>query len=125
MLNKILAFTLLLTVSVQCFHKAFVVLNFYWNQSYIAQVLCENKDKPKLKCAGKCQLMKQLEKEEKKEQQLPNLKWDGKEQVISSRSFFASAAGVRPISLHSYNTFDEKIISQFTPSVFHPPGHLI
>jgi len=75
-----------------------------------------------MKCGGKCQLMKQMEKEEKNEQQQPNLKWDGKEQVLSSKSFFASALDVSHRILNHYNSFEEKETSQYTPSIFHPPG---
>ena len=32
------------------------------NYEYITTVLCENKDKPKLQCNGKCHLMKELAK---------------------------------------------------------------
>ena len=32
------------------------------NKKYIAEVLCENKDKPMMHCNGKCHLKKQLKK---------------------------------------------------------------
>ena len=32
------------------------------NKKYIAEVLCENKDKPEMHCNGKCHLKKQLKK---------------------------------------------------------------
>jgi hypothetical protein len=32
------------------------------NKKYIAEVLCENKDKPMMHCNGKCYLKKQLKK---------------------------------------------------------------
>lgn len=34
------------------------------NYDYISKVLCINKDKPELRCNGKCQLMKELEKQQ-------------------------------------------------------------
>ncbi len=34
------------------------------NKTYVAKVLCENKDKPQMKCCGKCYLNKQLKKTE-------------------------------------------------------------
>ena len=37
------------------------------NQDYIAEFLCINKDKPKLECNGKCQLVKELEKQQDNE----------------------------------------------------------
>lgn len=35
---------------------------FHLNKSYVALNLCENKDKPELKCGGKCHLKKQIKK---------------------------------------------------------------
>lgn len=40
------------------------MLNWKINQTEIADKLCENKDKPKLKCNGKCQLAKKLKAQE-------------------------------------------------------------
>lgn len=34
------------------------------NYDYISKVLCINKDKPEMNCNGKCQLMKELEKQQ-------------------------------------------------------------
>ena len=40
----------------------------YWvNYDYISKVLCINKDKPELKCNGKCHLMKQIAKTSEQE----------------------------------------------------------
>jgi hypothetical protein len=38
------------------------VLEYIVNYDYIANVLCENKEKPELHCNGKCHLMKELAK---------------------------------------------------------------
>ncbi len=38
------------------------VLEYVVNYEYISKVLCENKAKPKMKCNGKCHLMKELAK---------------------------------------------------------------
>lgn len=40
----------------------FPVIDYVVNYHYIATVLCENKDKPELKCCGKCHLKKELAK---------------------------------------------------------------
>lgn len=40
----------------------FPLIDYAINYDYITTVLCENKDKPKLQCNGKCHLMKNLEK---------------------------------------------------------------
>lgn len=47
------------------------VMEYVVNYDYIAQVLCENKDKPQLQCNGKCYLAKQLEKEQKERDKNP------------------------------------------------------
>lgn len=38
------------------------VVEYVLNYEYISKVLCENKDKPKMHCNGKCHLMKELAK---------------------------------------------------------------
>ena len=40
----------------------FPFLEYALNYDYISKVLCVNKNKPKLKCNGKCYLMQQLAK---------------------------------------------------------------
>lgn len=42
-------------------------VEYLLNQDYISEFLCVNKDQPKLQCNGKCYLVKQLEKQQKKE----------------------------------------------------------
>jgi hypothetical protein len=48
----------------QVFSKWLLVIDYNLNKEYIAKTLCVNKEKPKLKCAGKCQLMKKMSEEE-------------------------------------------------------------
>lgn len=51
-----------LFISVGC-RDLMTILYFYTNQSYIAQNICINKDKPEKMCKGKCFLAKQFEEE--------------------------------------------------------------
>ena len=44
-----------------------IISSFLLKNDYIATNLCENKNKPELKCHGNCYIKKQFEKEEKKE----------------------------------------------------------
>ncbi len=53
-------FLLLLT---QIFSKWLLVAEYAVNKEFIAKNLCVNKAKPKLKCHGKCQLMKKMAEE--------------------------------------------------------------
>ena len=40
------------------------LVEYVINYDYISKVLCINKDKPELRCNGKCQLMKKLQQQE-------------------------------------------------------------
>ena len=70
--KKASAFILLLIFSFQTLHAGCVTIWFFANRGYIAEKLCINKDKPTLKCHGKCYLAKKLkEAENEKQQGLP------------------------------------------------------
>lgn len=43
---------------------SFTYLHYYMDPSGFIEKLCENKDKPELKCNGKCYLMKVLQQKE-------------------------------------------------------------
>lgn len=51
--------------------KSFVTVDFYINQVDIAELFCINKEKPQLKCDGKCHLSSELSKTETQNDQLP------------------------------------------------------
>ncbi|MDP5231457.1 MAG: hypothetical protein NWQ38_13780 [Cellulophaga sp.] len=53
---------ILLTL-IMLFKPLWPIVEYVVNYDYIVNVLCENKDKPKLNCDGKCYLAKQLAKE--------------------------------------------------------------
>ncbi len=57
-----LAILLLTLLSHQSLLKLGIVAWYEWNRDYVAQTLCENRDRPQLKCCGKCYLRKQLAK---------------------------------------------------------------
>ncbi|WP_304067499.1 hypothetical protein [Pedobacter glucosidilyticus] len=73
MINRIVAFVLLLTLISTNLSRFFIYAQFKINQDQIATTLCENKGKPQLQCRGNCVLMKKLkaaeEKEHKQEQE--------------------------------------------------------
>ena len=66
MKRSIVVFFLFIFV-LQCGMKGIITTVFYFQQSTISKTLCENRDKPKMHCNGKCYLAKQLKKEEKKD----------------------------------------------------------
>jgi len=113
---------LLIAFAVQTFSRVVIVFGFYANQKTIAATLCENRDKPILKCEGKCLLAKKLLAQEKKEQQNPDRKVENKPEVLSSRSFFSVLSGsiiTEVARIFKNEPFGKPIHRSFT--VFHPP----
>lgn len=82
------ALVFLISFLFQSFSRDFIVLDYYINTAAYAKN-CVNKEKPKLECNGKCQMMKKAKEEQKKEQDNPEgtlrVKRDN---FLSSRSFF-------------------------------------
>lgn len=103
----------------QTFGKGLILAEYMLNQEYIARVLCVNKAKPELACNGQCHLMKQMEKETKKEQNGNAVK-DKYEVVIAAielQSVLQPYFTVVKIST-AYNSGSP--INPLT-AVFHPP----
>jgi hypothetical protein len=125
-MNKLILF---LTITLML-KPIFPVVDYLVNYEYISKVLCENKAKPKLKCNGKCQLMKGLAKASEEEKPINsdkknNLKQESevlfylplKEFEIENTSFQVTTTTLNNYSnLYTYlNGF----------SIFHPPTFII
>lgn len=82
MVKRIISILLLLAFLLQTFSRTAVVIEFYANQGYIAKYLCENKNKPKLKCCGKCHLRKKLKQEDSKDEENPERKLENKVEIF-------------------------------------------
>ncbi len=80
-----------------------IITAFYANQTYIANNLCENRDKPQLHCNGQCILMQKLRKAQENEKK----EVDGK---IKETSYFFTSH-----SIHLIN-------NSFTPVCAHLPN---
>jgi hypothetical protein len=66
MLNRLCIPLLCLVLLLQPVHDLLIVLQYVINKEFFATVLCINRDKPELGCAGKCQVTEQLKEKEKK-----------------------------------------------------------
>lgn len=78
----------LVAFAMQTFDKAFLVVDYFTNTKAFAKN-CENKAIPQMHCNGKCQMMKKLKQEEKKDEQNPERKTENKNEIIlSSKSFY-------------------------------------
>ena len=106
----------------QTFSHAFIVAGYYVNTTAYAKN-CENKSKPWLHCNGKCQMKKQLAEEDKNNQESPERKNDGKNEItLSSKSFFATVNVFTASAKHTYITplsMGHSVGRAF--DIFHPP----
>jgi hypothetical protein len=70
-MRSIIAILLAAAFMLQSASKLIILAHYSINKEYISKNLCENKQKPKMHCNGKCHLKKQLQKEDKKENSTP------------------------------------------------------
>ena len=121
-MHKIAAAILLLVFLGQTFDQGFCYVGYVINKAEYMRI-CENKYRPMLHCNGKCQLMKKLEAQRKKEeQQAPELKLAAKAEVISSRSSFITLApAMTTVVAREYYSENTGSPIDRPSSFFHPP----
>jgi hypothetical protein len=116
----VLVLILLTTLLAQTYNRFSIELGYLANTGSYAKN-CENKAKPAMHCNGKCQAMKKMKEEEKKDQQAPVRKSGKQEQVLSSRSFFYSLLMPVPvIAKHIFPLVQNNLLKR-SFSIFHPP----
>lgn len=126
MLRKGFAIFFLCIYSLVVLKPLFPLVDYALNKEYIAKNLCENRNKPKMNCNGKCHLMKQLKKASS---DVPS---DGnttkgnvnqEENVVHVGSAFQFKIQDSKLNIAtSYiNTFSNKLPSSYLKDIFHPP----
>lgn len=82
-MRRALALVLLFAVLLPSVSPWGTIARFHLNREYIARVLCQNRDKPRLHCDGQCYLAKKLAAEQRHRDQettervrnLPLMQW--------------------------------------------------
>ena len=117
---------LIITAFVMLTKPLWPIVDYVVNYDYIANVLCENKDKPEMHCNGKCHLTKELAKEAGAEDKNPlnsNTSKTEIPQFIISENIheyiFTSETEITSVKnigyLPNLNSF------LFIPKILHPP----
>jgi hypothetical protein len=119
-LKKIIPLFLLVGVLLQTFSTLIIIADYQLNKDFIAKNLCENRDKPQMHCNGKCHLMKQIEKDQKRDSTPVNNK------IKFQAQFFSESTSVFTYSDPSINlnqVFAYIPVSsvEHLRSIFHPP----
>ena len=124
LLSRIITAFILIVFLCETFDQSFITVLFYANQNNIAKNLCENRNKPQMHCNGKCQLQKKLN-QNNKDKQTPAKKTESRNEVLSSKSFFASIEKITLItSTRKYFIQNINHTKDQSLSFFHPPQSL-
>jgi hypothetical protein len=109
------------------FSRDFAVASYELNQKYIAEKLCENKDRPWMHCNGRCYLMNKVKQAEENEK---------KQESKDLRNSFQITWFVQTAPLQQRDTIDADIArrfvthyayaynNQYNASIFRPPKSL-
>jgi hypothetical protein len=120
--KTIAAALILLAVLAQTFSKSFIVTGYYANTQAYAKN-CENKAKPQMHCNGKCQMMKKIQAEEKKNQDGSERKTDNKIDIQfflqTTSCMGANVAVCLPNNILSY--YQNNATVERHADIFHPP----
>jgi len=121
--RKLIAVVFISAFFTQTFGKVFIVADYFTNKSKYAKN-CVNKARPKLHCDGKCQLMKKLQEEDKKDQQQPErrVEYKNENSLIDVNNFINHEPYWVALNLSFISQFlPAKILNGYNSKVFHPP----
>ncbi|PKQ60837.1 hypothetical protein BZG02_17695 [Labilibaculum filiforme] len=119
LLNKLFTYLLLFVFCFQSFEVVLITVNFKINQEFFATI-CTNKDKPEMKCNGKCHLKKQIQQHEEdtsKDKQISE-----KEYQLFFQNILITKLSNAISSSEKRLIYEEPLYSiQNTFDIFHPP----
>lgn len=113
---------LLFSLLTQNVSKLIIVINYGINKEFISKKFCVNRDKPKSCCEGKCELKKQLDEEEKKEN-LPS----GLKDKFEKQNYYSPEVKVLASRLECAKPnfiYLNRKLSSGSKQIFHPPPFL-
>ena len=104
--------------------KGALFVNYLVNQAEITKQFCENKDKPKMNCNGKCHLAKQFAKQDKQEKstsETQKFKVETLEITAQIPTTIAFIYPIKSVELANYYAFSEARSDAHLMEIFHPP----
>ena len=121
MLKQIAVIFLLTAFIGQTFNRSLLFMSYYANPTAFAEK-CINKARPMMHCNGKCQVMKKIQEEERKEKEDLERKAENKAEYCSSIN---PAEIMAPATSETTKRFAlfliRKPVHKAYP-LFHPPG---
>ena len=97
-------------------------VDYVLNYDYIKKELCENKDKPKMNCHGKCYLKKEIKKtqEEEEDPVMPNFKNVTEDYYTPSETTINTALCCTGHSMNE-SQISPELLSGFSSGLLDPP----
>ena len=128
--KRYLSIALLFCFLTPLFLKVGILTNYIIQYKFYVEVLCVNKNKPELKCNGKCHLAKELKTvdEEPVKPELPQKYKDKTEDIFLIHVFFNLISSELTNNINSYSNYNPPFLSfRFKENIFQPPepiGHI-
>ena len=110
------------------FLKVGISINYLVQYKYYVEVLCENKNKPELKCNGKCHLAKELKTfdEVPLKPELPQRFKDNSEDIFLIHDFSNYISSELTYNINSYSNYNPPFLGFcFKKKIFQPPELLV
>ena len=105
----------------ETFCSLFFVADYYMDTAAYA-ANCVNKNNLQMHCNGQCQLQKKLNTENNKDKQSNERKYENLDEVLSSKSFFASVeTPIKTFTAQKYFIINTGFPVDKSFQFFHPP----
>ena len=121
MLKQIAVILLLAAFMGQTFNRSLLFMSYYANPAAFAKN-CVNKARPMMHCNGKCQVMRKIQEEERKEKENLERKAENKNEYWSSRGFAEIPAPVTGSTTKNFAPFLIHKPVDKAYALFHPPA---
>ena len=119
--KQVVTIALIFGILGQSIIKLVLLSDYILNKERITANFCENKNKPKLNCNGKCHLKKKLKEQEKQESSSKSLSKSVEEAQFCSEYDNTISPRFIYLSKHLYWPYLDGELNMAHNSIFHPP----
>ncbi|MES2689338.1 MAG: hypothetical protein V4658_02985 [Bacteroidota bacterium] len=121
-MKQLISILLVVALSFQFSVKVGITGYYLANKDYIAKILCINRDKPEMRCDGKCYLKDQLKKQESQDQKLPASLKELSETILFLTSPLITSPKLDLLPfIVNYPPYILSVTAERAFSIFHPP----
>jgi len=120
-MRYVTAILLLVSMLGTTFSSYGIWLDYALNKQFITANLCVNKDRPELKCQGRCYLCRKINNQNNKAPENSPRRANFKFLLLSEMSSGTYVLPIPDSSSCLYATYDGRLCTACIPSLFHPP----